>query len=429
MQNLSKNEFTQIAEMHDQSRDELERIAKIRRIKNYEEMTKEELISLLKSKQSIAELFNNNNNLYDNEISDIRRILNRLRDILPRKYTKEIKEKLYEIEHQENLLEAEKEENEEYLRKLVRILNDKEKYSPCDRDDFDYYGIRDIENLFDEASEEDYYKPILVKSSFKGNYKYYESRGDKEKRLSVKQYLNKITPYLYDLINDHRIARRVWKIQINMHVNFISSRDTGETRIYYVWSDNVSIMQGHDTDDIIREIFRSFLHNYQEKLKIIKGSDFVFESVDLLDYKLHRVRLKRGGSYIKSPKWLENKKAVINPKNENDDECLRWSIICALNYNEIIKKEFENIFKKIKHEDKDFSSHKRDWENFEQNNESIALNVLFSSKDSEEITLLYKSEYNLERENKVLLLMINDDDNEKYYYFAVKSKLELYSSE
>ena len=62
-----------------------------------------------------------------------------------------------------------------------------------------------------------------------------------------------------------------------------------------------------------------------------KGSDFVFESVDLLDYKLYRVHLNRGGSYIKCPKWLENKKAVINPKNENDDECLRWSIICALN--------------------------------------------------------------------------------------------------
>ena len=74
---------------------------------------------------------------------------------------------------------------------------------------------------------------------------------------------------------------------------------------------------------------------------------------------------------------------------------LEWSIICALDYNEILKKEFENIFKKFKHEDKDFWSHKRGWGNFEQNNESIALNVLFSSKDSEEITLLYKSEYNL----------------------------------
>ena len=41
----------------------------------------------------------------------------------------------------------------------------------------------------------------------------------------------------------------------------------------------------------------------------------------LMDYKLHRVCLKRGGSYIKSLKWLENKKAIINPKNENNDEC------------------------------------------------------------------------------------------------------------
>ena len=155
-------------------------------------MSKEELIiSLLKSKQSIAEFFNNK--LYDNKISYVRRIRNRLRDILPKRYRKEVKEKLYKIGHNGNLSEAEKEENDEYPRKLVRNLNNKEKHSPYDRDDFDYYGIRDIEILFDEVNEENYYKSILVKSSFKGNYKYYESRGDKEKRLSVKQYLNTIS--------------------------------------------------------------------------------------------------------------------------------------------------------------------------------------------------------------------------------------------
>ena len=68
MENILQNEFNQIAKMRDQSRDELERIAKTRRIKSYEKSTKEELIiSLLKSKQSIAELFNNNN-LYDKKI-------------------------------------------------------------------------------------------------------------------------------------------------------------------------------------------------------------------------------------------------------------------------------------------------------------------------------------------------------------------------
>ena len=150
------------------------------------------------------------------------------------------------------------------------------------------------------------------------------------------------------MINDYRIARRVWKFQISMRVNFASPKDTGETRTIYVWSNNESIMRGRDTVDIIREPFRSFLHNYQEELKIIKGSNFLLESVEKMDYKLHRVRLRRGGSYIKSPEWLANKKATINPENKNDDEWLRWSTISALSYNEIMKKQFQNIFKKIK---------------------------------------------------------------------------------
>ena len=69
------------------------------------------------------------------------------------------------------------------------------------------------------------------------------------------------------MINDRRIARRVWKIQISMRANVISCKDTGETRTIYVWSGNVSIMRGSDVDDIIREMFGYFLHNYQEELK------------------------------------------------------------------------------------------------------------------------------------------------------------------
>ena len=101
------------------------------------------------------------------------------------------------------------------------------------------------------------------------------------------------------MINDHRIARRAWKIEISMRVNFISSKDTGETRTIYVFMyDNVSIMRGSDAGDIIRETFRSFLGNYQEDLKIMKGRDFVFEIIELMDYKLHRVHLRRSGSYV-----------------------------------------------------------------------------------------------------------------------------------
>ena len=87
-----------------------------------------------------------------------------------------------------------------------------------------------------------------------------------------------------------------------MHVSLISSKDTGETRTIYTWCNNVNIVRGRYTNDIIKELFGSFLHDYQDKLKTIKGNDFVFEGVYLMDYKPQRVCLQRDGSYIKPPK-------------------------------------------------------------------------------------------------------------------------------
>ena len=43
-----------------------------------------------------------------------------------------------------------------------------------------------------------------------------------------------------------------------MRVNFISSKDTGQTRTIYVWSDNIKIMWGSDTDDIVKKLFKFF---------------------------------------------------------------------------------------------------------------------------------------------------------------------------
>ena len=221
----------------------------MRTIRSCDNLTKEDLIiNLLKSESSPAERnymkhFNNNTNddTYDDKIrrkiSDIIMILSRLGNIVTKIDRKEIKKELYDIEQTENLSDKEKEENYDRFVELVKTLDKKEKYKYHDRDDLDCYGLRDIENLLDDNTDNDdnYYKPILVKTSFKNNYKYYETRGDKDKKLSVKQYLYKIMPYLSDLINDHKAIRNEsneWKIQLNMSVNFISSNDTGEIRTF-----------------------------------------------------------------------------------------------------------------------------------------------------------------------------------------------------
>ena len=79
-----------------------------------------------------------------------------------------------------------------------------------------------------------------------------------------------IKPYLSDMINDHKANKnksKVWKIRISTRVNFISSKDNGETRTIYVWSNNESIMWGDETDNIIKKIFKYFLDIIKKKNK------------------------------------------------------------------------------------------------------------------------------------------------------------------
>ena len=126
-----------------------------------------------------------------------------------------------------------------------------------------------------------------------------------------------IIPYLRDMINNHKApvklkslsgeiidddTFREWKIQLTMQTDFISSKDSKETQAIDTKSDNMEIMMGSETDDIIDELFKSFLQRYQAKLEEkMRGSKFVFKSVDLLYDGLHKTTLRRGKSYIKSP--------------------------------------------------------------------------------------------------------------------------------
>ena len=147
-----------------------------------------------------------------------------------------------------------------------------------------------------------------------------------------------IIPYLSDLINEQKNNRdgsNESKIQLNMGVNFISSNDTEEIHTFYVNSDNEEIRPCNETAEIINKLFESFLNNYQKEEIILRnGSNFVFESVKILYYHIHKTNLKRGKSYIKSPDWMLNKRATINPKNK-DNKCFQYSITVALNHEEI----------------------------------------------------------------------------------------------
>ena len=116
-----------------------------------------------------------------------------------------------------------------------------------------------------------------------------------------------------------------------MVINFISSKDSEEIRTMYTKSDNIEIIIGNKTDEIIEELFESFFAKISRRI-----SEFFFDSVDSLYYKLHKISLNRKWSYADSPKWLRNEKATTNPEN-NDDTCFQYCVTVALNYQNIEK--------------------------------------------------------------------------------------------
>ena len=120
-----------------------------------------------------------------------------------------------------------------------------------------------------------------------------------------------IKSYLSDIINDHKTRglvkyhsdNKTWveetpsesKIQLTIAINFISSKDSDETRTMHTKSNNVEITMGSETDKIIQDLFESFLQKYQEELEeSMRGSEFAYDSVDALHYNLNKVSLGRG---------------------------------------------------------------------------------------------------------------------------------------
>ena len=102
-------------------------------------------------------------------------------------------------------------------------------------------------------------------------------------------------------------------------------------------------MVDSEADEIIEELRETLLQRYQERPEeSMKRSEFIFNIVDVLHYNLNKFKYRRV-IYIYSPEQLKNKKATINPKN-NDNKCFQYTLAAALIY-QSIKKDPQRILK------------------------------------------------------------------------------------
>ena len=115
-------------------------------------------------------------------------------------------------------------------------------------------------------------------------------------------------PYLRDIIIDLQ-SSDTWKIHLIIAINFISSKDTEEERVMHSTSVNIKFTPYNNENEVVNELFDLLRLKYQDNLNTsMRGSDFIFDSVQPMYYKCHKVNYKRGGSYIDSPNWIKNKK-------------------------------------------------------------------------------------------------------------------------
>ena len=92
------------------------------------------------------------------------------------------------------------------------------------------------------------------------------------------------------------------KIQLTITINFISSKDAEEELVRHSISDNINFIPYSDANDVADKLFKPLRSRYQENLETsMKGSDFTFDSVQLMYYKCHEVSFILDGSYINSP--------------------------------------------------------------------------------------------------------------------------------
>ena len=169
-------------------------------------------------------------------------------------------------------------------------------------------------------------------------------------------------------------------------------------------------MEGTDHEELLAEMFREILRQYEIVSQALEDSDFVFVRIVEMTYHCHKVDMVRGGSYIELPEWVKLKHCCINPKNIDDNECFKWAVTVALHHQEI-GNDPERISKIKPYVDKynwagiNFPTPRNQWKKFEKQNPNVALNVLYI-EGGKKVRQGYISKFNTVRAKCVDLLIV-----------------------
>ena len=262
--------------------------------------------------------------------------------------------------------------------------------------------------------------PKLIEGAFGGNYSKYRIEGIKG--MDVPTFFSKIKASIGNVLRKEtsqraiRVQTTTW-LRFEKEDEYVDKAFNSRMTPVYMLSDIDSIVQG-----MINHMAQ------QVDNPKLRDSKFVFDSILCTDINIHRLNLTRGSSYISLPDWLEKKKAIINPKNK-DNECFKWAVIAGLKWEEIDCHP-ERISKLRRYEDEfDWSgimypASIKDINRFEMIN-GIGVNVLALEGRNPYIC---RKGGDYDRTVNLLLIEGEEEDKYKKHYTTVKSLSRLLTS-
>ena len=176
-----------------------------------------------------------------------------------------------------------------------------------------------------QSAEPEPFKPIELEQVFNGAYRSYRVNG--RPKIDVDTFFNRIRKGVIELIKRELKTRTSARIQTTTWIRFVRDDKEGQERVELAFNSLMtSVYRGSNLDRIVDGMIANM--KFQIENPALLNSRFVFDEVLYLDVNFHQLNLTRRSSYLPLPDFMAKRKAVINPKN-GDEECFKWAIIAA----------------------------------------------------------------------------------------------------
>ena len=261
--------------------------------------------------------------------------------------------------------------------------------------------------------------PKEHKTAIKGYFKTFRVNG--VDGMDEKTFINIVKPRVINLIK----SKGSIKVKLILTVRFTKENPaTGniDINIGYFATDPVIITESTDLSDLYNtmtsRIFE-LIQNFQNR-----GSGWQFDRIEHLDININPFNPLSASSYIELPKKLAEKKAIINVKNENDNECFKWAVTSAVfpakEHGERLSKQMREDSKKFDWAGIEFPVSLKQIDKFEKQN-NYAINVFGYEKVVYPLRISKRDEHSCEQ--VINLLLITNEETNHYCWIKNMSKL------